>query len=54
MLKRTPLFNVHCELKARFGPFGDWEMPLWFEEGIKSEVRSVREDAGIFDVSHMG
>tara|TARA_A100001037_G_scaffold49032_1_gene40868 strand:- start:3146 stop:4207 length:1062 start_codon:yes stop_codon:yes gene_type:complete len=54
MLKRTPLFNVHCESKARFGPFGDWEMPLWFEEGIKSEVKSVREDAGVFDVSHMG
>ncbi len=54
MLKRTPLFNVQSKLGGKFGPFGEWEMPLWFPEGIKKEVMAVRRKAGIFDVSHMG
>ncbi len=54
MLKRTPLFGVQSRLNAKFGPFGEWEMPLWFPEGIKREVLAVRNEAGIFDVSHMG
>jgi len=54
MLKRTPLFNIQSRLGGKFGPFGKWEMPLWFPEGIKKEVMAVRQRAGIFDVSHMG
>jgi len=50
---KTPLCETHKKLGARFIAFGGWEMPLQYE-GILSEVRSVRESAGIFDVSHMG
>jgi aminomethyltransferase len=34
-------------------PFAGWEMPVQYE-GVLQEHRSVREDAGAFDVSHMG
>ncbi len=50
---RTPLYEVHRELGARFTNFGGWEMPLQYS-GIVEEVRAVRESVGVFDVSHMG
>ena len=34
-------------------PFAGWEMPVQYE-GVISEHRAVRKDAGVFDVSHMG
>ena len=34
-------------------PFAGWEMPVQYE-GVISEHRAVRADAGVFDVSHMG
>jgi aminomethyltransferase len=34
-------------------PFAGWEMPVQYE-GVIPEHRSVRTDAGVFDVSHMG
>jgi aminomethyltransferase len=34
-------------------PFGGWEMPVQYA-GILEEHRAVREQAGLFDVSHMG
>jgi aminomethyltransferase len=34
-------------------PFAGWEMPVQYE-GVIQEHRGVREDAGAFDVSHMG
>ena len=34
-------------------PFAGWEMPVQYE-GVISEHRAVRTDAGVFDVSHMG
>lgn len=33
--------------------FGGWDMPVQYPDGILSEVRSVRNNAGMFDVSHM-
>ncbi|MBM7855250.1 aminomethyltransferase [Desulfohalotomaculum tongense] len=52
-LKRTPLYEVHLELKAKMVPFGGWEMPVQYG-GIIKEHKAVRERAGLFDVSHMG
>jgi aminomethyltransferase len=52
-LKRTPLFESHRALKARIVPFAGWEMPVQYA-GIVEEHRAVRENAGLFDVSHMG
>jgi aminomethyltransferase len=52
-LLRTPLHDRHRELGARMVPFAGWEMPVQYE-GVIPEHRAVREDCGVFDVSHMG
>lgn len=52
-LKRSPLFDLHQELKARMTGFGGWEMPVQYT-GIGLEHRAVRQSAGMFDISHMG
>jgi aminomethyltransferase len=53
VLQHTPLHDRHVELGARMVPFAGWEMPVQYE-GVIPEHRSVRLDAGVFDVSHMG
>ncbi|MEA2149462.1 MAG: aminomethyltransferase [Solirubrobacteraceae bacterium] len=53
-LKRTPLFDSHVEAGAKLVPFGGWEMPVQYRDGIRAEHLAVRSAAGIFDVSHMG
>jgi len=51
--KRTPLYDIHCQLGARMIQFGGWEMPVSYT-GIMEEHQRVRTHAGLFDVSHMG
>ena len=51
--RRTPLFSHHKELGAKIVDFAGWEMPIQYTS-ILSEHKSVRDGAGIFDVSHMG
>jgi aminomethyltransferase len=52
-LQRTPIHDRHVALGGRLVPFAGWEMPVQYE-GVIPEVRAVRTDAGVFDVSHMG
>lgn len=52
-LRRTPLYELHKELKARLVPFAGWEMPVQYA-GILEETRAVRTSVGLFDISHMG
>jgi aminomethyltransferase len=52
-LQRTPLHDRHVALGARMVPFAGWEMPVQYE-GLIREHRAVRNDCGVFDVSHMG
>ena len=52
-LRSLALSNLHKELGARFAPFAGWEMPVQYA-GIIEEHKTVREHAGLFDVSHMG
>ncbi len=52
-LRKPPLSDVHAAADASFTDFGGWEMPVEFDS-IRTEHESVRETAGIFDVSHMG
>jgi aminomethyltransferase len=52
-LRRTPLYEHHVALGARMVPFAGWEMPVQYR-GVIAEHVAVREDAGAFDVSHMG
>ena len=52
-LKETPLREVHLELGAKLVGFAGWEMPIRYGS-ILEEHQSVRQAAGIFDISHMG
>ena len=52
-LRRTPLSTHHRALGAKMVDFAGWEMPVQYSS-IISEHKSVRENVGIFDVSHMG
>jgi len=49
----TPLSARHREAGARFTDFGGWEMPVQYE-GVIAEHLTVRNDVGVFDVSHLG
>lgn len=53
VLRRTPLYPLHVELGARLVPFSGWEMPVQYG-GINKEHQAVRQQAGMFDISHMG
>ncbi|HOL93627.1 MAG TPA: glycine cleavage system aminomethyltransferase GcvT [bacterium] len=50
---QTPLYELHRGDGARFVDFAGWEMPIQFQS-ITAEHKVVREQAGLFDVSHMG
>src|SRR5437667_9656696 len=52
-LKKTPLYDEHVRLGAKMIPFGDWIMPVQYS-GIIDEHRAVRNNLGVFDISHMG
>ncbi|MFQ5660623.1 MAG: glycine cleavage system aminomethyltransferase GcvT [Gammaproteobacteria bacterium] len=53
-LQRTPLYELHSEAKGRIVSFAGYELPLQYPDGIIKEHRHTREQAGLFDVSHMG
>ena len=51
--KKTPLYNEHVDLGAKIVDYYSFKMPLQYDS-IISEHKSVRNDAGLFDISHMG
>jgi aminomethyltransferase len=51
--KRTCLYNKHVALGALIQPFGGFDMPIQYSSIIE-EHNAVRNDCGVFDVSHMG
>ncbi len=52
--RRSPLDALHRELGAKMVPFGGWEMPLSYPSGTIAEHMACRNDAAVFDVSHLG
>jgi aminomethyltransferase len=52
-LKTTPFVEFHKELGAKMMPFAGWNMPIQYA-GVLEEHLCVRNQVGIFDVSHMG
>ncbi len=52
-LKTTPLNQWHHNAGANMADFGGYEMPLWYNTGVKNEHLAVLTSAGIFDTSHM-
>lgn len=53
MSKKTILFEKHKNLGAKIIDFAGWEMPVQYTS-ILEEHKNVRENVGLFDVSHMG
>lgn len=51
--RKTPLYQKHVDLGARMIDFAGWIMPVEYE-GIIVEHKTVRNKAGLFDLSHMG
>ena len=50
---KTCLFEKHKELNAKIVDFAGYEMPIQYKN-LKEEVLAVRNEVGLFDVSHMG
>jgi len=51
--KTTPLYEEHVRRDAKIIPFGGWLMPVQYTS-IVGEHQAVRNNVGIFDISHMG
>tara|TARA_R110002124_G_scaffold228664_3_gene393996 strand:+ start:526 stop:1668 length:1143 start_codon:yes stop_codon:yes gene_type:complete len=54
VLLKTPLWAWHKQHDARMVPFAGYDLPVQYAAGVKAEHMQVRENAGLFDVSHMG
>ena len=52
-LKQTVLHEAHVKAGAKLVPFAGYEMPVQYT-GLKAEHAAVRQNVGMFDVSHMG
>lgn len=52
-LLKTHLYDEHVKLGAKIVPFAGWDMPVQYTS-VKDEVLAVRNNTGVFDVSHMG
>lgn len=51
--KKTPLYNEHVKLGGKIVDYAGWLLPIQYE-GLVPEHNTVRNEAGVFDVSHMG
>ncbi len=55
MTRRSPLYDTYKDYPGvKLVDFAGWELPLQFQAGIIAEHMCVRQNAGLFDVSHMG
>lgn len=52
-MKRTPFTDSHIALGAKMAEFAGYNMPISYSS-INEEHNTVRSNAGVFDVSHMG
>lgn len=52
-MKNTPFTEKHIALGAKMAAFAGYNMPISYT-GINDEHQTVRTNAGVFDVSHMG
>ncbi len=51
-MKHTPLYEFH-RTHGKMVEFAGYEMPIWYTSTLEEHM-AVRNNAGIFDVSHMG
>lgn len=52
-MKNTALTHIHEALGAKMVPYAGYNMPVQYE-GVNIEHQTVRNNLGVFDVSHMG
>jgi aminomethyltransferase len=52
-MKTIPLHEIHVQLGAKIVPFAGFEMPVRYSSDME-EHHTVRNNVGVFDVSHMG
>jgi aminomethyltransferase len=52
-MKNTPFTDKHIALGAKMAEFAGYNMPISYSS-INEEHHTVRQNAGVFDVSHMG
>ncbi len=51
---KTPLYDVHVEEGGKIVPFAGYFLPVQYGSGVIKEHLAVRNECGLFDVSHMG
>lgn len=54
MEKKTPLYDCHVEAGGKIVPFAGYLLPVQYKAGVNAEHKAVRQQCGLFDVSHMG
>ncbi|MBS3741573.1 MAG: glycine cleavage system aminomethyltransferase GcvT [Candidatus Cloacimonetes bacterium] len=54
MSKKTPFYQIHKNLGAKITDFAGFKMPIHYKKGIVHEHKKVRNEIGMFDLSHMG
>ncbi len=54
MTEKTSLYDFHQSHQGKLVEFADSWLPVQYPTGILKEHQAVREQAGLFDVSHMG
>ncbi|MDD2457943.1 MAG: glycine cleavage system protein T [Eubacteriales bacterium] len=54
MAEQTPLYREHLQLSGKMVEFAGFLLPVQYPGGISAEHLAVRQEAGLFDVSHMG
>ena len=54
MERKTPLYDVHVEEGGKIVPFAGYLLPVQYGSGVIKEHMAVRQECGLFDVSHMG
>jgi len=52
-MKTTALTSIHKAMGAKMAEFAGYEMPISYDS-VNTEHQTVRENVGVFDVSHMG
>jgi len=52
--KKTPFYQHHVDAGAKMVEFAGYIMPIQYKNGMQAEHKAVRENVGLFDLSHMG
>ncbi len=52
--RKTPFYHQHIAAGARMTEFAGYLMPTQYKKGMQAEHKAVRENVGLFDLSHMG